>query len=143
MCFSGYSPEHKGYRCYDPSSHRIHIFSDVNFIEDHPFFYNPSTKSSYSPTESTSLCLPPLSSSDNASTPSAPISIPPPLPPATSPPPPPYSFSKPPITRVFSRHAKKPNQLPFSSTTLASPDEPAVDDSNNTIDESSIVSDEL
>jgi len=67
----------------------------------------------------------------------------PPLPPATTLPPP-QSFSKPPITCVFSRRPKNPTQLPSSSTTLASPDEPAVDDSNNnTIDESSIVSDEL
>jgi hypothetical protein len=103
----------------------------------------PSPRS-YSPIESTSfLCLPRLSSSNDASTPSAPISITPPLPPATPLPPPPHSFSKPPITHVFSRHPKNPNQFPSSCTTLASLDEPVVDDSNNTTDESSIVSDEL
>jgi hypothetical protein len=68
----------------------------------------------------------------------------PPLPPASTPPPPSHSFSKPPIIRVFSHCPKNPTQLPSSSTTLASPDKLAIDDSNiNTIDESSIISDEL
>jgi hypothetical protein len=96
------------------------------------------------------LCLPPFSSGNDASIPSVPIFITPPLPsdpplpPATTPPPPPHSFSKPPITRVFSHRPKNLTHLPSSSTTSASPDEPVVVDSNNnTIDESSIVSDEL
>jgi len=95
------------------------------------------------------LCLPPPSSND-VSIPSVPIFITPPLPSdppspsAPTSPPPPHSFSKPPITRVFSRRPKTLTHLPSSSTTSASPDEPVVDYSNNnTIDESSIVSDEL
>jgi hypothetical protein len=55
--FLGYSHEHKGYRCYNPSSRRIRISRDVSFNENRPF-YNSSTHS-YFPTESTSfLCLP-------------------------------------------------------------------------------------
>ena len=62
MCFLGlYSPKHKGYHCYDPSSRRIRISWDVTIIEYHPFFYNPPTQLSSSPTESTSfIWLPPI-----------------------------------------------------------------------------------
>ena len=65
--FLGYSPEHKGYHCYDSSSRRMRISRDVTFVENRPFFYNPSTQPSDSPTKSTSfLFLPPISSSDTA-----------------------------------------------------------------------------
>jgi hypothetical protein len=62
--FLVYSSEHNGYWCYDLSSHHMHISRDVTFVEDRPFFYNPSIQPSFSPTESTSfLFLPPISSS--------------------------------------------------------------------------------
>jgi hypothetical protein len=151
VCFLGYSPKYKGYRCYDPSSRRIHISRDVTFVEDRPFFYNPSTQPSYSPIDSTIfLCLPPLSSNDDVTTtflsvaaiPSHPISITPPSH-VIAPPPPPHSFSKPPITHVFHRHPKTSTALPSSYCTLASHDEHVVDASDNTTTESRTISDEL
>ena len=96
------------------------------------------------------MCLPPISStgdvtSPSASIPASAISTTPPLyeTPTPPPPPPPHPFSKPPITRFFTRRPKIPTELPSSSPTSASPDTPVVDASNNNIDESHIVSDEL
>ena len=40
MCiFHGYSPEHKGYHCYDPTSRHLRTSRYVTFLEDTPFFF--------------------------------------------------------------------------------------------------------
>ena len=149
--FLGYSPEHKGYRCYDPSSRRMRISRDVTFVENRPFFYNPSTQPSDSPTKSTSfLFLPPISSSDTA-TPPPPLPppdtlIPDPAPSITpipveppSPPPPPPPPSKPPITKVYTRRPKAPTEPPSTPPSSVTPD---IFNDSNTLSESHDASDE-
>jgi hypothetical protein len=109
--FLGYSPEHKGYHCYDPSTHRMRISRDVTFVEDHPFFYSPSTQSPSSSTESTYfLYLPPILSSDDVpySTPS----------PSHDPPP------------ILTHHSTNPIEPPSNPSSSASPDAPVLVDSN-------------
>jgi hypothetical protein len=83
--FLGYSPEHKGYRCYDPSTRRIRISRDVSFNENRSFFHNQSTHSSYYPTECTSfLCLPSIPTSEPSSSTSTSDVLIPITPPSTS-----------------------------------------------------------
>jgi hypothetical protein len=108
----------------------MRISRDVTFVEDRPFFYNPSTHSSSSSTESTYfLYLPPILSSDDP-----PLSTPAPLddtpPPSNDPPPIPSPPCKPPITRVYTRRSTTHLQPPSSPSSSASPDAPVLVDSN-------------
>nr|XP_027191963.1 uncharacterized protein LOC113787228 [Cicer arietinum] len=36
--FTGYSPTHKGYRCFEPKSKRTFVTTNVTFVENQPFF---------------------------------------------------------------------------------------------------------
>jgi hypothetical protein len=110
--FLGYSHEHKGYWCYDLSSRRIRISRNVSFAENRPFFYNSTTHSLYSPTESTSfMCLPPTHDTPSVPPPSTSdvlIPITPPYHPTSSS----QSFSKPPITQTYTH---RPRPIPTAS----------------------------
>jgi hypothetical protein len=44
--FLGYSTEHKGYRCWDPVTHRMRTSWDVVFDESRPFYPRPTTNAS-------------------------------------------------------------------------------------------------
>jgi hypothetical protein len=101
--FLGYSTEHKGYRCYDPSTRRIRISRDVSFNKNRPFFHNQSTHSTYYPTESTSfMCLPSIPAAEPSSSTSTYDVLIPITPPFTSTSSSTYS-SKPPIIQTYIR----------------------------------------
>jgi hypothetical protein len=119
--FLGYSSEHKGYRCYDPSTRCIRISRDVNFNENRPFFHNQSTHSSYYPTESTSfMCLPSIPVAEPSSSTSTSDVLIPITPPSTSTSSSTYS-SKPPIIQTYIRRSR--------SIPAAGPDTDPVPDS--------------
>jgi hypothetical protein len=140
--FLGYSPEHKGYRCYDPSTCRIRIPRDVNFSENQPFFYNSLTHSSSFSTKSTSfMCLPPIhapsSGSSSSTTPLSTTSLPYVLVPITNPStstPTSHFASKPPVTKS---HIHRPRISP----TANSDGEPFVDVCTNNDDSPSVFDD--
>src|SRR3954468_20295367 len=53
--FVGYSPIHKGYRCYDPITKRLRIAKHVSFLENLPYY------SSTDPSQNVSFLQPPVS----------------------------------------------------------------------------------
>ena len=40
--FLGYAPSQRGYKCYDPVSHKFYVPMDVTFFENHPYFTQSS-----------------------------------------------------------------------------------------------------
>jgi hypothetical protein len=36
--FIGYSTNQKGYRCYNPTTKKLHVSMDVTFLEQQPFY---------------------------------------------------------------------------------------------------------
>lgn len=116
--FLGYNLKHKGYRCYDPSTHRVRISRDVTFVDDHHFFH--STTTPYPLAQSNSFFyLPPIPSTTtkSRSPPSAPSTLPP-------------VSTAPPYPLHYSRHSQPPTVtfVPAPSDTPASATEVPADD---------------
>ena len=64
MCvFLGYSPEHKGYRCYDPASRRLRISRHVTFLEDTPYYSSSAQDLTFLQRPDSSTVQDPVSSS--------------------------------------------------------------------------------
>ncbi|XP_039123409.1 uncharacterized protein LOC120260029 [Dioscorea cayenensis subsp. rotundata] len=64
--------EHKGYRCYDPVTRRIHISHDVTFDEATPFYGSPSCTESPSPSVPLFFLFPTISPADTSPVASSP-----------------------------------------------------------------------
>jgi len=74
--FLGYSLEHKGYRCYDPSARRIRFSRDVTFLENKPYFHSSAPSKLPFVEPLSFLFLPPISVSSQNSSPDMVPSLP-------------------------------------------------------------------
>ena len=74
--FLGYSLEHKGYCCYDPSARRIRFSRDVTFLENKPYFHSSAPTKLPSVEPLSFLFLPPISVSSQNSSPDMVPSLP-------------------------------------------------------------------
>jgi hypothetical protein len=122
--FLGYSLEHKGYRCYDPSARRISFSRHVTFPENKPYFHSSAPTKLLSVEPLSFLFLPPMSippqnsSTDITHVPITPH-VPPPPPVLSSPP----SQPPPPSITPFPFHYRRRSRVhsPNSSPTVDDP----------------------
>ena len=108
--FLGYSLEHKGYRCYDPSARRIRFSRDVTFLENKPYFHSSTPPPSSCNAPPSFLFLPPYDFVNPHEPTPLPVSTPS-SPPESTPPPPLPSVTP------FPFHYRRRPRAPSSTTT--------------------------